>query len=97
MRYDRARDHSCIPRPADEGSCRGPTTRHERRARAEDGECLGSLDGELFFSFSFFFFKLLAAELTGQPVMQIAESGLPLHAFDSFEEAAFKVIALAGG
>lgn len=28
-------------------------------------------------------------------VMQIAESGLPLHAFDSFEDAAKKVISLA--
>lgn len=27
--------------------------------------------------------------------LQIAESGLPLHAFDSFEDAAKKVIALA--
>lgn len=27
--------------------------------------------------------------------IQIAESGLPLHAFDSFEEAAIKVISLA--
>jgi succinyl-CoA synthetase alpha subunit len=28
-------------------------------------------------------------------LLQIAESGLPLHAFDGFEEAAKKVIALA--
>jgi hypothetical protein len=28
-------------------------------------------------------------------VLQIAESGLPLHAFDSFEDAAKEVIALA--
>lgn len=28
-------------------------------------------------------------------LVQIAESGLPLHAFDGFEEAAKKVIALA--
>lgn len=27
--------------------------------------------------------------------IQIAESGLPLHAFDSFEDAAKKVISLA--
>lgn len=29
--------------------------------------------------------------------LQIAESGLPLHAFDKFEDAAKKVISLAGG
>lgn len=28
-------------------------------------------------------------------LLQIAESGLPLHAFDGFEEAAQKAIALA--
>lgn len=28
-------------------------------------------------------------------VLKIAESGLPLHAFDGFEEAAKKVISLA--
>ena len=35
-------------------------------------------------SFFFFFF------------LKIADSGLPLHAFDSFEDAAKKVISLAG-
>lgn len=83
MRHDRRGDHHGVPRPGLEGAGGGAAAGDERGDGAEDGESDKNIN---------------PSEVLGYAnirLLQIADSGLPLHAFDSFEEAAKKVISLA--